>query len=227
MGHRHSGRLAHDKKSPAFVRRLEITEGLELAREADLSYTPSGLFLRYSNDELGQKSGAQSSQGQHDLDGLEEAQRRMFGEEIGDEVSFCGPMLDAVVSLPGDVDCAGHGALLCRQFPFMQMIVWLICRLLSSVDVQELIKLGILSDDLDQHDQRPLSQLLTSEDDVLPRFRSRSQSTSGDHDPSSPCESRSAVLDNDENGFEDDWELMGSTTWESGSEAWELLGEDS
>ena len=33
--------------------------------------------------------------------------------------------------------------------------------------------------------------------------------------------------DNDAYGLEDNWELMGSITWESGSEAWELLGTDS
>lgn len=35
---------------------------------------------------------------------LEEAQRRMFGGEVGDEVSLCEPMLRVIISLFGDVD---------------------------------------------------------------------------------------------------------------------------
>lgn len=86
-GHRRRGRhrgRTHQAKHEASLYRRDVLDGMALA--SDSISAPSERAHRCTLEEL------------------EVAQRRMFGGEVGDEVSLCEPMLRVVVSLFGALD---------------------------------------------------------------------------------------------------------------------------
>ncbi len=89
--------------------------------------------------------------------------------------------------------------------------------------------MGILFDEPTSSNDRQQSTITTPSDDILPRFRSRSGSTSVDPAQTVPEPGGEDAKQAHKNATtdEEDWELMDSTTWESGSEAWEILSDDS
>lgn len=110
MGHRHNRRRFrwrykdNTKKWSATGCRLDAEEGVTLAHSLHSYQDLLGSHELPHDSEAGSRSTLDGSGHLGTLAELEEAQRRMFGGEVGDEVSLCAPMLRVVVELFGDVD---------------------------------------------------------------------------------------------------------------------------
>jgi len=89
-------------------------EGIELAKDNALHVPPYGRFERptigryYDFDQswFSWKERAREEERRRleEVAALVEEQQRIFGGEIGDEVSLCDAMLGVVISLFGDID---------------------------------------------------------------------------------------------------------------------------
>src|SRR3954452_8536109 len=102
-------------KHEASVDRRAAIEGIELAKDNVLHFPSYGRFERptieryYDFDQswLSWKEREKVEEERKRLEkvaALVEEQQRIFGGEIGDEVSLCDAMLGVVVSLFGDID---------------------------------------------------------------------------------------------------------------------------
>ncbi|KAI9883274.1 MAG: hypothetical protein M1823_004953 [Watsoniomyces obsoletus] len=118
MGQRHNRRRLRGDRCRRRPPKASYDHRLEFIEEENLRYDTMDESLQ-SDLELGNDKWASAAQAAMDeyryenrckelaregLADLEEAQRRMFGGEIGDEVSLCVPMLRVVFSLFGDLD---------------------------------------------------------------------------------------------------------------------------
>jgi hypothetical protein len=95
------------------VDRHAALEGIELAKDNALHSPPYGRFERpaiewyydYNQSWLDWKEREREGERKRlKAAALVEEQQRMFGGEIGDEVSLCDAMLGVVISLFGDID---------------------------------------------------------------------------------------------------------------------------
>ena len=105
--HRPRYRERGDSKHGVYFSRREALDGRLLATNVE-SLAPYESYSRQafsvSNFQRAAPSAPLERQHPCTPEELEEAQRRMFGGEVGDEVSLCEPMIRVVVSLFGDLD---------------------------------------------------------------------------------------------------------------------------
>lgn len=101
MGHRHNRRRFRVRHRESNLRD-DVVEAMTLVKDLDACEASAASYIAEHDSPI--QPALNDPAYRCTIEELEEAQRRMFGGEVGDEVSLCAPMLGVLVSLFGDVD---------------------------------------------------------------------------------------------------------------------------